>query len=226
MGAGSSIGFMNLFACGAFGRQPLSHASVFAGKKKQPPCQCRSRAGSRGMRLEGYTTGDFRRGVPAWKEALWIAVKCVFFLNPLPWPSKLRVALLRAFGARIGCGVVVRANVNITFPWRLTVGDHVWFGEEVIVLSLAEVTIESHVCLSQRAFLCTGSHDFRAPAFDLVTKPIIVRAHSWVAAQAFLAPGVEIGTGSLVAAGSVVLADLPPKSFAQGNPATVVKRFD
>lgn len=147
------------------------------------------------------------------------------FLNPVPWPSELRVALLRAFGARIGQGVVVRSNVNVTFPWRLEVGDYVWFGEEVIVLSLAEVSIESHVCLSQRAFLCTGSHDFRAPKFDLVTKPIVIRRRSWVAAQSFIAPGVEIGEESMIAAGSVVLENVPPKSLVRGNPATVVKRF-
>jgi len=177
------------------------------------------------MKLEGYTTGDFQRGAPVWKEALWVAVKCVFFLNPLPWPSALRVALLRAFGARIGRGVVIRANVNITFPWRLEVGDHVWFGEEVLVLSLAPVRIESHVCLSQRAFFCTGSHRFETPGFDLVTKPITIRERSWIAAQVFVAPGVEIGPGSMVAAGSVVTETLPPRTLARGNPAMVVKEF-
>jgi putative colanic acid biosynthesis acetyltransferase WcaF len=178
------------------------------------------------MKLEGYTTGDFERGAPRWQEALWIAVKCAFFLNPLPWPSALRVALLRAFGARIGCGVVVRAHVNITFPWRLEVGDHVWLGEEVIVLSLAPVRIESHVCLSQRAFLCTGSHRFDAPGFDLVTKPITIHERSWIAAQVFIAPGVKIGPGSMIAAGSTVLETLPPRTLARGNPAVVVKEFE
>jgi putative colanic acid biosynthesis acetyltransferase WcaF len=177
------------------------------------------------MQLRDYTTGDFERGQPFWFEALWIAVKCLFFLNPLPWPSELRVALLRAFGARIGQGVVIRANVNVTFPWRLSVGDYVWIGEEVLILSLAPVTLGSHVCISQRAFLCTGSHDFRAPKFDLITKPITVGTGSWVAAQAFLAPGVEIGQGSMVAAGSVVLESVPPKSLVRGNPAVVVKEF-
>jgi putative colanic acid biosynthesis acetyltransferase WcaF len=177
------------------------------------------------MKLEGYTTGDFQRGAPAWKEALWVLVKCVFFLNPLPWPSAVRVALLRAFGARIGRDVVIRANVNVTFPWRLEVGDHVWFGEEVLVLSLAPVRIESHVCLSQRAFLCTGSHRFETPMFELVTKPITIHERSWIAAQVFVAPGVEIGPGSMVAAGSVLLETVPPGTMARGNPAVVVKEF-
>lgn len=178
------------------------------------------------IRLEGYTTGDFDRGQPAWFEALWVVVKCLFFLNPIPWPSDLRVMLLRAFGARIGEGVVVRTFVNVTFPWRLTVGDHVWIGDEVLILSLAPVTLESHICISQRAFLCTGSHDFRSPGFDLVTKPVTVRASSWVGAQAFIAPGVEIGPGSMVAAGSVVLENVPTQTLVRGNPAVMVKRFD
>jgi len=178
------------------------------------------------MQLRNYDSGKFQRGRPWWFEASWLAVKWLFFLTSVPWPSELRVALLRAFGARIGERVVVRSNVNITFPWRFQTGDDVWLGEEVIVLSLAPVVIESSVCLSQRAFLCTGSHNFRADNFDLITQPITVRAGSWVAAQVFVGPGVEIGAGSMVAAGSVVSENVPPKTLVRGNPAVVVKQFE
>ena len=174
--------------------------------------------------LSGYTTGGFSRGASPLMEAAWWAVRALFFQTPLPWPSALRVGLLRLFGARIGEGVVVRSHVNITFPWRFCAGDHVWLGEEVLILSLAPVTIESNCCISQRAFLCTGSHDFRSPAFTLRTKPITIREGSWVAAAAFIAPGVQVGPGSMVAAGSVVLADVPPGVMVRGNPAAVVKQ--
>ena len=177
------------------------------------------------MQLKGYTVGDFDRGAPRWKEALWVFAKCAFFLNPIPWPSALRVALLRIFGAKIGGGVVIRANVNVSYPWRLTLGDDVWLGEETVILSLAPVVIESSVCISQRAFLCTGSHDFRSEKFSLVTKPITVRSGSWIAAQAFISPGVEIGTGSMVCAGSVVTEDVPPRTIVRGNPAQAVKQL-
>ena len=178
------------------------------------------------MELKGYTVGDFTRGAPAWKEALWIAAKWLFFDTIVPWPSALRVALLRVFGARVGARVVIRAKVNISFPWRLSLGDDVWLGEETLILSLAPVTIESSVCISQRAFLCAGSHRFTAPKFDLVTKPIVVRRGSWIAAQAFIGAGVEIGEGSAVSAGSIVIENVPPGSLVRGNPAVVVKRFD
>jgi len=175
--------------------------------------------------LARYSVAHFDRGASRWADAAWWIVKCIFFQNPWPWPSALRVALLRLFGARIGQGVVIRGNVNITFPWRLVIADHVWIGEEVTILSLAPVTIESNICISQRAFLCTGSHDFRVATFDLQTRPITLRAGCWVAAQAFIAPGVEIGSGSMVAAGSVVLENVPPNTVVRGNPATVVKQL-
>jgi putative colanic acid biosynthesis acetyltransferase WcaF len=178
------------------------------------------------MQLRNYTTAGFERGQPWWWEALWQVIRWIFFLNPIPWPSVWRVAWLRVFGAKIGERVVIRSNVNITFPWRFQTGDDVWLGEEVLILSLAPVTIESSVCISQRAFLCTGSHNFRAENFDLIVRPITIRTGSWVAAQAFIAPGVEIGEGSMVAAGSVVSENVPPKSLVRGNPAVVVKRFD
>jgi putative colanic acid biosynthesis acetyltransferase WcaF len=174
------------------------------------------------IRLARYSTHGFDRGASPLKEAAWILVKWIFFLTPLPWPSALRCALLRAFGASVGNGVVIRSNVNVTFPWRLTIGSDVWIGEEVLVLSLASVTIESNVCISQRAFLCTGSHDFGKETFDLIAKPIVVREGSWISAMAFVGPGVEIGQGSRVAAGAVVSQSVPPASKVKGNPAVVV----
>jgi len=177
------------------------------------------------IELSGYTTGGFERGASRLKEGAWWFVRAVFFQSALPWPSGVRVGLLRMFGAKIGEGVVIRTGVNITFPWRLTVGNHVWLGEEVLILSLAPVVIESNCCISQRAFLCTGTHDFTSPAFTLKTAPITIREGCWVAAAAFIAPGVSVGPESMVAAGSVVTADVPAKVIVRGNPAAVVKEL-
>ena len=153
------------------------------------------------------------------REAAWWMVRGVLFMHAFPMPSRLKVLALRWFGARVGHGVVIRSRVNVTFPWRLSIGDHVWIGDEVLILSLAEVSIGSSVCLSQRAFLCTGSHDFFKPTFDLVVKPIRIEDGCWVAAGAFVGPGVTLGAGSLCAAGSVVVKDVAPGMRVGGNPA-------
>jgi putative colanic acid biosynthesis acetyltransferase WcaF len=171
------------------------------------------------MDLSIYDNTDFDRGASRLKEAAWVLVRWIFFQTSFPWPSRLRVTLLRLFGAKVGHGVVIRANVNISFPWRLTIDDHVWIGEDVGILTLAPVTIESNVCISQRAYLCTGSHDFRREDFKLQVAPITVRKGSWIAAASFIAPGVEIGSGAILSAGSVVFENVAPKTFVRGNPA-------
>jgi len=176
------------------------------------------------MDLNIYDNSDFDRGASRWKEALWMFVRCLFFQNSFPWPSDVRVELLRSFGAKIGRGVVIRANVNISFPWRLIIGDNVWIGEDVGILSLALVEIGSSVCISQRAYLCTGSHDFRNSDFKLKTASIVIGDRTWVAASAFIGPGITIGSDSVIAAGAVVFSDIPANSFVRGNPAEVYPR--
>ena len=133
----------------------------------------------------------------------WWVFRSLFFAPWFPIPSPLKVAVLRMFGPTVGRGAVIRSRVNITFPWRLVIGDHVWIGDEVIILSLDEVRIGSNVCISQRAFLCTGSHDFSKESFDLITAPIVIGDGCWVCAQAFVGPGVELPAGTMVKAGEV-----------------------
>ncbi len=175
--------------------------------------------------LSKYDNSDYDRGAPTWKEALWTLTRAMFFQTALPWPSGFRVALLRAFGAKIGCGVVIRENVNISMPWRLTTDDYVWIGEDVGILSLAQVTIGSNVCISQRAYLCTGSHDHRRDDFKLITRPVRIADGAWIATAAFVAPGVTVSTGAVVTAGSVVVADVPPNTVVRGNPAEVIRNL-
>ncbi len=98
-------------------------------------------------------------------------------------------------------------------------GDDVWLGEEVMILSLGPVRIGSDCCISQRAFLCTGSHDRRKKTFDLVVREIEVGPSSWIGAQAWIGPGVKVGPGSVVAAGAVVTQDVEAGRLVAGNPA-------
>src|SRR5438552_12219946 len=146
----------------------------------------------------------------------------LFLSESLSLGSAFRSALLRAFGAEIRKGVGIGSNVIISFPWRLVVGDHVWIGDDVGILSLAQVTIESNVCVARRSFLCTGSHDVRREDFKLKVAPILIRTGSWIAIDSLILPGVTIGEGAVVSAASVVLKDVPANCLVRGNHATVV----
>jgi putative colanic acid biosynthesis acetyltransferase WcaF len=177
------------------------------------------------MRLDLFDPSrNLDRGRAAWFEAVWYLVKIVFFLSALPWPSSLKRALLRIFGAKVGRGVVIKPRVNVHFPWRLEVGAHSWIGEEVFILNFDPVRIGSHACVSQRAFLCTGNHDFRDEKFSFRSAPISVGDGAWVGASVFVGPGVEIGADAVVTAGAVVLKSLPAGMVCGGNPAEARSR--
>ncbi|MEB3421669.1 WcaF family extracellular polysaccharide biosynthesis acetyltransferase [Salipiger marinus] len=160
------------------------------------------------QRLDLFKNSNFERGASKLTELIWMMVQAWFFGSWLPG-SGWRVRLLRAFGATIGQGVVIKPHVTVKFPWRLKIGSHVWIGERVWIDNLAQVTLCDHACISQGAYLCTGSHDWSAQAFTLVTKPIFVGKGAWVGARSSLAPGAVLGDGAILAMGSLGRGRIP-----------------
>jgi len=174
--------------------------------------------------LSSYSPGNFNRGTGRLREFVWLFVSLLLFrLCPLSL-SRLKCFILRAFGARIGKNVTIKPQVKITFPWKLSIGDHVWLGEGCWLLNLDQIKIGSNVCISQRAFLCTGSHDYKSSTFDLITKRIIVEDGAWLGAGCWVGPGVRVQAESVLTAGSVTTKDLERSGIYRGNPAVLVKQ--
>ncbi|QDV67255.1 Putative acetyltransferase [Rosistilla carotiformis] len=137
--------------------------------------------------------------------------------------NQVRAALLRLFGATVGTNVVLRP-CEITTPRNIHIGNHAWIGEGAVLYSLAQIEIGDNACVSQHAYLCTGSHDVTDPFFGLVKRSIVVRAGAWVCANTFVGPGVTVYEGAVAAAGSVVVRDLPAMSVSGGNPCVFIKK--
>ena len=156
-------------------------------------------------------------------EAIWYLSKCILFLTPLPIPSVIKCYVLRWFGARIGNGVVIKPRVNIHFPWKLSIGDHTWIGEEVFILNFEPVTIGAQCCISQRVFLCGGNHDYHLPDMRYRNRPITIEDGVWIGAQSFVAPDVTIGNEAVIIAGSVVTRSQPVQMVCTGNPCVPIK---
>jgi putative colanic acid biosynthesis acetyltransferase WcaF len=154
--------------------------------------------------------------------ATWYIFKVLFFLSPMPWPSPFKAFLLRAYGAKAGNSIVIKPRVNIHFPWKLSLGDNVWIGEEACILNFAHIRIGSNVCISQQAFLCSGSHDFRDPSFSYRNLPIQIGDGVWLQARVFVCPGVSIGDDSVVCANSFVQKDVLCNQVSTGNPARCI----
>ena len=176
------------------------------------------------MNLAEFDNSGFERGAGGLKELLWLVVRALGFSSLCPLPVyALRRAALRIFGGAIGPGVIIKPEVKITFPWKLSVGANSWLGEEAWILNLDRITIGHDVCISQRAMLCTGSHDWSDDRFALITKPITIGNGVWICANVFVGPGVHIGDNAVVLAGSVVTSDLPAGMVCSGSACKQIK---
>lgn len=165
---------------------------------------------------------DWHPGASVLVRTLWFCVGAPLLSASLLPGSPWRVALLRAFGARIGSSCRLKPGLRVKFPWRLVVGHHCWLGEDAWLDNLAPITLGDRVCLSQGVYLCTGNHNFRSPGFDLQLGPITIGDDAWIAARAVLAPNALIGPGAMVALGAVVSGSVPAGAIMRGNPAVVV----
>jgi putative colanic acid biosynthesis acetyltransferase WcaF len=173
--------------------------------------------------LSSFVLPETFRGRPAWFVQLWWMVQALLFH---PSPQMLygwRRFLLRLFGARIGSGVMIRPSVVVTYPWKLSIGDSAWIGDNVTLYTLGEIVIEENVVVSQHSYLCTGSHDHASISFDIFARPIRIEAEAWVSSHVFIAPGVTVGRAAVVGACSAAFHDVPAGMICAGNPLKVMR---
>lgn len=168
--------------------------------------------------LRRYDQSDFDRGRSNWYIILWWLVQAIAFPLSLHNFNGFRAWLLRLFGAKIGQNVVIRPTARFTYPWKIAIGDYSWIGDDVVLYSVDLIAIGSHCVISQKSYLCTGSHDIKDPAFGLITAPIEIGNGVWVATDCFIAPGVTIGANSVIGARSSVFRSIPMGRVAWGTP--------
>ena len=134
----------------------------------------------------------------------------------------LRASLLRLFGARIGKRVHIYPSVRITLPSHLVVEDDSTIGDHAEIYNLGKISIGSRTTISQRAHLCAGTHDYTDPCMPLLKTGITIGDDVWICADAFIGPGVKVGTGAIVGARAVAVRCVPAWKIVAGNPAKVI----
>lgn len=157
------------------------------------------------------------------KYALWLIISNLFFLTNIPYPNTFKVFILRLFGAKIGKVTIIKPWVKIKFPWFLTLGDHVWLGENCWIDNISPVTIGCHVCISQDALLLTGNHDYTKTDFPLISKSIRIADGAWIGAKSVVLGGVTVNTHAVLTLASVANKELEAYAIYQGNPALKIK---
>ena len=145
-----------------------------------------------------------------------------------PFPRNMFMSwkrfLLRAFGAKIADTASVYSSATIFMPWNLEMKEYACLGPGVDCYNAAPIIIGKNATVSQRTYLCTASHDFTVAAHPQIEKPIFIGDKAWVAAEAFVGPGVTIGEGAVVGARACVFKDVEPWSVVGGNPAKFIKK--
>lgn len=173
--------------------------------------------------LKSYQNKDYNPGSRL-KILVWYFCNRLFLNTNIPYPSSLKVSLLRFFGAKIGEGLVLKPKVNIKYPWFLEIGNYVWVGEQVWIDNLAQVKIGDNVCISQGAMLLCGNHDYKKSTFDLITGTITLQDGVWIGAKAVVCPGVVCESHSILSVNSVANKKLAAYTIYQGNPAIEIRK--
>jgi putative colanic acid biosynthesis acetyltransferase WcaF len=154
---------------------------------------------------------------------LWWVVQALLF-KPLPqicYP--LRRVILRAFGARVGRKVRIRPGVEVTFPWKVSIGENSWIGDNVTLYSLGAISIGDNTVVSQNSYICAADHDYSDPAFAIRARPVTIEDEVWIASDVWVGPGVTIGAGAVVGARSTVTKDQPGAMVCAGSPCKPLK---
>lgn len=174
-------------------------------------------------KLNSFNNDSFDTGASFIKRALWYLMNHIFINSALP-VFKLKPAILRLFGAKIGKNVCIKPNVNIKFPWKLEIGDNVWLGENVWIDNLDSVYIGNNCCISQGALLLCGNHNYKKTSFDLMTGPIVLEEGVWISAQAVVTQNVRCKSHSILGIGAVANKDLESYTIYGGNPVREIRK--
>ena len=148
------------------------------------------------------------------------------FARPFPKSTmmKWKRFLLRCFGAKLSDTAQVYATAKVFMPWNLEMKDQACIGSNVNCYNAAKISVGINATVSDGAYLCTASHDIYSNHHEQFQKTIDIGDRAWVAAQAFVGPGVSIGEGAVVGARGCVFKDVEPWTVVGGNPAKFIKK--
>jgi acetyltransferase-like isoleucine patch superfamily enzyme len=114
------------------------------------------------------------------------------------------------------------------FYGKLKIGPGVTIADKVTINLDGEVTIGKNVAIAPHVLIYTGSHKIGPGSMrigEFQALPVTIGDGAWIRLGAIIVPGITIGEGAVVAAGAVVLKDVPPHTYAEGNPAQVIRKL-
>ena len=177
--------------------------------------------------MENDLTLDFHTPYSLKNKILRFVWNVCWTIFARPFPKSIgnnwKIFLLKCFGAKIAKNAYVYSSAKIFMPWNLIMEENSCIASNVDCYNAATVLIKANSAVSQRACLCTASHNIYSSKHEQIEKTIVIEKNAWVAAEAFIGPGVVIGEGAVVGARAVVFKNVAPWTVVGGNPAKYIK---
>ncbi len=139
----------------------------------------------------------------------------------------LRRSILEQLFGRGGSSVWMQPPFFCDYGSNILLGERVFFNFNCVVLDVCPVTIGDFTLFGPAAQILTAMHPMNAEQrrSQEYAKPIVIGSDVWVGGAAIICPGVTIGSQSVIGAGSVVTRDIPPRTFAAGNPCRPIREI-
>lgn len=157
-------------------------------------------------------------------RGLWLLTWLLFAAWTPPPFNPWRRFLLRLFGAKISCTAKIYPSARIWYPPNLEMHEFSCLGPRVVCYCMATIVMNSYSLASQGAHLCAGGHDIDDKNMQLHTRPITIGSYAWIAAEAFVGPGVHVGDGAVLGARGVTFRNLEPWTVYVGNPVRAMRK--
>lgn len=178
-----------------------------------------------------FVTQKARRGQIAGPIKAWRLFVISLLCKVLPETRMFgfKTTLYRWTGVRIGRNVRICSSAKILGAGPLEIGDDVWIGPETMIVAVAPVTLGSHIDIAPRVYIGTGTHEIDPlgphSAGTGRSLPVTIADGVWIGVGATLTPGISIGQKAVIAAGAVVIADIPPRFVVGGVPARCLREL-
>lgn len=175
-------------------------------------------------RLAGklYYPGD-----PELFEARMRAKRLCYRLNTLaPDDFQGREDTIRQLFGHAGKDAWVESNFRCDYGTQISVGDYFFANYDCIFLDIAPITIGDYAFFGPQVCIYTVNHPLTPEARNTALEygqPVTIEDNVWIGGNVVILPGVTIGEGAVIAAGSVVNRDIPPRVIAGGNPCQVIR---
>lgn len=132
---------------------------------------------------------------------------------------------------RVGTNLRISYECKFVDPENVSIGDYVYIGPFCFFGGKGELKIGNNVAIGPHVYIYTDNHKYENCGWipfgkEVVCCPVIIGNHVWIGGNSVVVPGVKIGQGAIIAAGSVVVNDVPECAVVGGNPARVIKYRD